>query len=123
MKILLSVLKQNIDTEIDPRFGRADYFLVIDPESHEWEAIPNPAAGASGGAGIQAAQFSAKQGCQAVISGEFGPNAFDTLQSAGILMYLYGSCKTAREAIEKYSTGELERLNEAVGPGHTHHPA
>ncbi len=123
MKILLSTLNASIDSDIDPRFGRATNFLIIDPETLEWQGVENPAIHAPGGAGIQAAQFVANQGCEAAVSGEFGPNAFNTLNAAGIKMYVYGSCKTAQEAIEKFKSGELEALTAAVGSGHKFRPA
>jgi len=110
MKIILTTTSPNIDSEIDPRFGRAAYLLVIDTNTHEWEAQTNPGASAPGGAGIQAAQFAADQQAQAAISGDFGPHAFKALQAAGIAMYLYGDCRMARQAIERYKAGQLQQV-------------
>jgi predicted Fe-Mo cluster-binding NifX family protein len=118
MKIVLSVASPNLTAAIDPRFGRAAYLLVVDTETGQWQAHENPGQNASGGAGIQAAQFAASQNAQAVISGEFGPNAFDALQAAQIAMYAYGNCQTAPEALERFKAGQLEQIGAATGSGH-----
>jgi len=62
---------------------------------------------ASGGAGIQAAQTVAKSGVDAVVTGNMGPNAFQTLSAAGIKVFI-GADGTIKESIEKYNKGELE---------------
>ncbi len=116
MEILLTTVTAGIDSEIDPRFGRAAHFLIVDPDTMVWRAEPNPALSAPGGAGVQAAQFAVDQKCSAVISGDFGPNAFEALYAAGIAMYQYGSCRTAREAIDLFKDGQLPQTS-APTPG------
>jgi predicted Fe-Mo cluster-binding NifX family protein len=118
MKIVLTTVSPNLDAEVDPRFGRGANLLVVDTDTLEWKGHTNPGAHASGGAGIQAAQFVADQSAQAAISGDFGPNAFEALQAAGIAMYLYGDCHTVREAIERFKAGQLERVGAPTGSGH-----
>jgi len=108
MKLALSVVSPHIDAQLDRRFGRCAYFLITDPETQEWQGLENPAVNTAGGAGIQAAEVLSKQDCKAVISGEFGPKAFNALQVAGIRMYSSGSCTTAVEAIQKFKDGQLE---------------
>jgi predicted Fe-Mo cluster-binding NifX family protein len=115
MKVIITATSADIDAHVDARFGRASYFIVVDADSLEWQAIANPAIHASGGAGIQAAQFIADQGCDAVVSGEFGPNAYNALKTAGLPMYLLGSCRTAREVIQQMNQGQLERMNSPAG--------
>ena len=56
MKICLSSTADNLDGQLDPLFGRCAYLLIVDPQTLQYEAIPNASAGATGGAGIQAAQ-------------------------------------------------------------------
>ena len=73
MRIVVTTTTPDLDSPVDPRFGRGAYFVVVDTSTLEWQAHPNPAAAASGGAGIRAAQFVAEQKAQAVISGDFGP--------------------------------------------------
>jgi predicted Fe-Mo cluster-binding NifX family protein len=114
MKIILTTVSPSIDSDLDPRFGRGAYLLVVDTESLQWEAHPNPGVNASGGAGIQAAQFVTDQKAGAALSGDFGPHAFAALQAAGVSMYVYGDCRTAREAIERFKAGSLERVGAAT---------
>ncbi len=118
MKIILTTTAPNIDSDVDPRFGRGAYLLVVDTDTLQVEGHPNPGVNASGGAGIQAAQFVADQKAEAVISGDFGPNAFDALKAAGIPMYLYGDCNTARQAIGRFKAGRLQQVGAPTQSGH-----
>ena len=70
-----------------------------------------------GGAGTLASQFIANQQANAVISGDFGPNAYNALQAAGVAMYLYGARSTVKEAIEGFSAGQLEPVGAPTGIG------
>ena len=117
MKIVLTTTTSDIAAEVDPRFGRGAYFLLVDTDTDKWEAHANPGVGAAGGAGIKAAQFVAEQGAKAAISGNFGPNAYDSLKAAGIPMYQFGTCRTAQEAIDKFKAGELKELTAPGGAG------
>lgn len=118
MKIVLTTTSPSIDSNVDARFGRGAYFLIVDTETLKWEAHPNPGVNASGGAGIEAAQFIVERGAETAISGDFGPNAYGALKAAGVSMYLFGACRTAREAIEQFKAGQLECVNAPTGPGH-----
>ncbi len=118
MKIMLSTISTNLDSAIDPRFGRGAYLMVVDTDTLEAKAHINPGVNAQGGAGIQAAQFAANQKVKAVISGDFGPNAFDALNAAGIPMYLFGDCCTARQAVEHYQAGQLQCVTAPTQSGH-----
>lgn len=117
MKIILTVTSPNLDADVDPRFGRCAYFLVVDTDTLEWQAHPNPGVGASGGAGTLAAQFVANQKADAVISGDFGPNAYHALQATGIAMYVFGASRTAREAVQLLKAGQLESVSAPMGRG------
>lgn len=118
MKLILTVVSPDLETQLDPRFGRGAYFLAITPETMEWQAYPNPGVNASGGAGTLAAQFVAGLKTDAVISGDFGPNAYEALQAAGIAMYLMGDSRTIGEAVQRFKAGELESVISPTGPGH-----
>jgi predicted Fe-Mo cluster-binding NifX family protein len=111
MKIVMTTTAPELNATVDPRFGRAAYLLLIDTNTHEWEAQTNPGANSTGGAGIQAAQFAANYQVQAAISGDFGPHAFAALKAAGIAMYLYGDCRTVGEALECFKAGLLQQVN------------
>lgn len=120
MKVILTTTSPDLDASVDPRFGRGAYFLVVDADTMAWQAHANPGVGASGGAGTLAAQFVANQKAEAVISGDFGPNAYSALQSAGVAMYLFGLSRTGREAVDRFKTRQLERVAAPTGEGH--HP-
>lgn len=107
MKIALTTVSPEIESAVDPRFGRCAYLLVVDTETLQWESYPNPGASAMGGAGIQSAQFVSAQKVQAVVSGDFGPNAYTALEQAGIPMYVYGDSRTAQEALAAFKAGNL----------------
>jgi predicted Fe-Mo cluster-binding NifX family protein len=106
MKICITSTGPGLDSEMDPRFGRCQYFIFADPESLELEVIENPNLGASGGAGIQSAQLVANRGVEAVITGQVGPNAYSTLQ-AGKVRIITGIAGKVRDLLEKYKKGEL----------------
>ncbi len=107
MKIAITAKSNILESDIDPRFGRCSYFLIIDIDTMSFEPISNESAMASGGAGIQAAQTIAKAGVEVVVTGNMGPNAFQTLSAAGIKVFT-GADGTIKEVIEKYKKGELK---------------
>ena len=108
MKIAVSAVGKTLDSQVDLRFGRCSYFLIVDSENMNFEVMTNEAAGAMGGAGIQAAQAIANKGVKAVITGNVGPNAFQTLSAAGMEIIIDASGK-ARDAIKRYKRGELRK--------------
>jgi predicted Fe-Mo cluster-binding NifX family protein len=103
----------SLDSEMDPLFGRCQYFLFVDPESLELEAAENPNFAVAEGAGIQSTQLVANKGVQVIITGQIGPKAFSVLQAAGVKVLVEGSGKV-REAMEKYRRGEF--VFSAQGP-------
>ena len=110
MKIAISSTGPNLDAQIDPRFGRCRYFVVVDPATKDFEVLDNDAATLSGGAGIQAAQMVASAGVDAVITGSLGPNASDVLAATGLKVYL-GAAGTEREVLQKYEDGRLQEVS------------
>lgn len=117
MKICVSAASNSLDSPIDPRFGRCPYFVIVDSENMQFEAVPNMASDATGGAGIQAAQTIASQGTEVLITGNVGPNAFQALSAAGIKI-VTGAFGTVREIVEKYKRGELRETGEPTVGGH-----
>jgi len=117
MKVAVSAIENSLDSQIDQRFGRCQYFLIIDPETMEFEAVSNKGASASGGAGIQAAQTVANKGVSVLITGDIGPNAFQTLSSAGIKV-ITGASGTVKEALERYKSGSLQQASGATAKIH-----
>jgi len=110
MKIGVSSTGKDLNANVGSRFGRCQYFLIVNADTMDFEEISNESAVASGGAGIQAAQTVAKAGAEVVITGNMGPNAFQTLSSAGVKIFT-GATGTINEVIEKYKKGELQEIN------------
>jgi len=108
VKICVTAQGDNLDAPVDPRFGRCQYFVIVDSETLQYEAIKNPNIDASGGAGIQSGQVMADKQVKAVVTGNVGPNAFQTLNAAGISV-ITGASGSVRQAIEKYKKGELKQ--------------
>jgi len=117
MKIAISATAPQLDADLDPRFGRCQYFLIVDTESMEFEAIENPAIMAPGGAGIQAAQLIAEKSVEAVVTGDCGPNAYQVLSAAGVPVFVGASGKL-RDVVEAFKRGEFSPIARAsTGPG------
>ena len=117
MKICVTAVSGSLEAQIDPRFGRCPYFVIVDSETMEFEAVPNTASSSMTGAGIQAAQTVASKGVRVVITGNVGPNAFQALSAAGIEV-VTGAFGNVREVIEKYKRGELKETGSPTVRGH-----
>lgn len=117
MKICLSATAENLEAQLDPRFGRCLYLIIVDSETMLFEVISNMAAGSTGGAGIQAAQTVADKGVKLLITGNVGPNAFGALSAAGIEI-ITGAYGTVREVIEKFKKGKFRRADKPSVGGH-----
>ena len=109
MKICITAEGNNLDSKVDPRFGRCQYFIIADTDTLEFEAVGNPNIESTGGAGIQSAQIVAVKQVKTVLTGNVGPNAFQTLQAAGIEIFT-GVSGTVREAVGKYKKGEYKAV-------------
>jgi len=109
MKVVVSATGSNLEAAVSPVFGRCPYYVFVDTDTMQHEAVSNPAMSASGGAGIQAAQFVVERGVQAVMTGNVGPNAFNVLQAAGVPAYTV-TTGTVREAVEAYKAGQLPAM-------------
>ncbi len=107
MKVAIAMSGETLDAPCASRFGRAMNFVIVDTDTGEWAAYPNPGARASSGAGTQAAQFVADLGARAVISNNFGPHATESLTSAGIRMFLAGC--TGHDVLERYRHDHLKQ--------------
>lgn len=116
MKVCISSSGNSLDSKLDPRFGRAAYFVIADINTMEYEIIENSAATAGGGAGITSGQLMVDKGVAAVVTGNVGPNAMNVLKAADIEIYR-GLDITVKENIEKIKKGLLEKIDAAV-PSH-----
>jgi len=118
MKIAITSTEPSLDATVDPRFGRCRYFVIVDTESLAFDPISNESAMESGGAGIKAAQTIVHSGAQAVITGNMGPNAFETLTAAGIKVFT-GATGPIKQIIQQYKNGVLSSTEQpSVGSHH-----
>lgn len=111
MKIAITSTGKTLDSQVDPRFGRAAYFIVIDTETMDFSVIENSNVAAAGGAGISSAKVVIDTGAEAMLTGNCGPNAGRTLSAGKIKLYT-GVAGTVAEAIEFFKSN---KLNEADG--------
>ena len=107
MKICITSEGNNLNSKVDARFGRCQYFIIADTDTLKFEAINNPNIESTGGAGIQSGQLVADKGIKVVLTGNVGPNAFQTLQAAGIDV-ITGASGKVKDVIEKYRKGEFK---------------
>ncbi|MGQ9524117.1 MAG: NifB/NifX family molybdenum-iron cluster-binding protein [Armatimonadota bacterium] len=117
MKIAVASSGNTLDSPVDVRFGRCPWFVVVDSDTMEFTAVPNPAAGATGGAGIQAAQLILSQGAQALVAGNIGPNAFQVLSAAGMRVVPFAS-GTVRQAVEAVAGGSASSIDAPTVQSH-----
>ena len=118
MKIAISSDGKDLQSNVDQRFGRAAYFIIYDTDTDQYDVVENTQnLQAAQGAGIQAAQNVVRQKVQLVISGNFGPKAFATLNAAGIKM-AFRSSGNIRVAIDAARGGEIEYAKDANVEGH-----
>ena len=113
MKICVTGQGPDLASQVDPRFGRAAFFIIYEDEKETFEVVDNSEnKKASGGAGIQAATTVAEKECDWVVSGHMGPKALSVLQEAGIDVATGASGKVS-EALRAFREGELDEIDEA----------
>ncbi|MBI5581512.1 MAG: DUF134 domain-containing protein [Deltaproteobacteria bacterium] len=107
-KIAVSSEGPALDSPVDPRFGRAAGFVIIDPESMAFEYVDNGASQAMNqGAGIQAAELMTQHDVGVVLTGYVGPKAFHSLAAVGIKIGQNLEGLSVRAAVEKYKSGQV----------------
>lgn len=107
MRICVTAQDDNLESKVDPRFGRCTYFIFVDADTMEFDAVKNEQAQAMGGAGVQAGQFVVDNNADVLLTGNIGPNGYQTLE-AGNVEIITGVEGTVREAIERYKKEELK---------------
>jgi len=107
MKLAVTAKGTTLESQVDPRFGRCAAFIIVETDDMSFEAVDNSSAAAGGGAGIQAAQQIAEKGAEILLTGNCGPNAFKTLEAAGIKVAI-GVSGSIKEAVEQYKNGVTE---------------
>jgi predicted Fe-Mo cluster-binding NifX family protein len=117
MKILVSSSGPDERSAVDPRFGRAPYFVMVDSALGQWEGCANPAADLPQGAGIEAARFAIDNRVDTVITGATGPNAYKTLSAADIAVFTVAGGLVC-EAVDKLKEDALPRSSGASAEPH-----
>ena len=118
MHVVVTSQGTSLDDLVDPRFGRASHFVLVDTDSGEFSGHDNAQnLQASQGAGIQAAQTVARLGAEAVLTGHVGPKAFATLRAGKVAIYT-GVTGKVREALAKFRAGQLQVAATADVEGH-----
>jgi predicted Fe-Mo cluster-binding NifX family protein len=120
MKIAISSTGKDLESNIDARFGRCNYFLIVEIEDKKiknFKAIENTGKDQMGGAGITAGEIVAKQKVDVVITVSLGPRAFSVFEQFGIKAY-QGEGKI-KEVVQNFINGKLKEISNATGPQHT----
>lgn len=117
MRIAITSAGPTLDDQVEARFGRCAWFLVVDTESMHFKAIENANIALGVGAGVQSAQLMADEGVQAVLTGNCGPNAFQVFGVVGIEV-IVGVSGSVRDAVAQYKRGALRPASEANVASH-----
>ena len=118
MKVAVTAQGRDLASQLEPRFGRASYFVVVDTDSGQFDAHDNTKnIHAVQGAGIQAGRTVVDLGVEAVITGHVGPKAFGALQAGGIKVY-QSTSETVQDALDALKTDQLRAVEKANVEGH-----
>jgi predicted Fe-Mo cluster-binding NifX family protein len=118
VRIAITSTGTELDSNMDPRFGRATYFMIINPETMAFEVVENSQnLNLPQGAGIQAGKTVADNKVDILITGHCGPKAFKVLQQAGVKV-MTGASGTVTDAVAQFKDGELEFSADADVEGH-----
>jgi predicted Fe-Mo cluster-binding NifX family protein len=116
MKIAVTATGDQLNSDVDPRFGRCKYFIIVDTDTMAFEAVLNTPG--AGGAGIAAGQLVSSHGAKAVLTGDCGPNAYQVLSAAGIEV-ITGVSGKVKDAVEAYKAGKYKKISQpTVEPHH-----
>ncbi len=114
MKVGISATGRNLDAQVDARFGRCPWFLVVDSDSLEFTTLENRHAEEAVGAGVAAAKDLIDERVEAVISGQVGPKAYEILKAVDIDIFVVSGGITAKEALGRLGRGELTKMEMRV---------
>jgi len=111
MRIAVTATGRDLEAKVDARFGRCPYFLLVETDDLSFEALENPNVILGGGAGVQSAQLMAEKDIKHVLTGNCGPNAYQTLSAAGIGV-IVGCSGTVADVVERFNAGRLNAAGE-----------
>lgn len=119
MKIAVTSQGDSLESPVDPRFGRAANFLIVDTDDGSFSVVSNEQnLQAAQGAGVQASQTVASQDVGALVTGHCGPKAFRGLEAAGVKVFSGADGMTVRDAVEAFKKGKLDETGAADVEGH-----
>ncbi len=118
MRIAVTAAEPHLDAQVDPRFGRCPFFVIVETDDLSFEAIDNENQILGHGAGIQSARLLGERGVQYVLTGSCGPNAYATLIAANIKV-IVDCAGTVRSVVEQFVAGRLQFVDAPTVPGHT----
>lgn len=117
MKVAVSTSGKDLSSQVESRFGRCPYYIIVDTDTMAFEVVPNTAVGSAHGAGIKAAQLVASKGVRAVLTGNVGPKAYGALAASSIQV-ITGVAGTVVDAVERFKRGEMETARSPTVKGH-----
>jgi len=121
MKIAISSTGKTMEDDVDARFGRCSYFLIVEIDKKKktiknTKAVENTAKTQMGGAGITAGQIVANEKVDAIITTNLGPRAFSVFEQFG--MKIYQGHGKIKEVVQDFINGKLKEMTDATGPQH-----
>ena len=116
MKIAVSSTGPTLQDNVDPRFGRCPYFLIVNPASMEFEALPNTNADLGGGAGIQSATLVMEKGATVLLTGSCGPNAVQVFEQGNVHI-VTGVSGMVTQVVQQFAAGSLKSSKAAQATG------
>jgi len=112
MKIAIAADGMDLSAEVEHKLGASRYLMIVDLDSGDYEAVPNPGASGQRGAGMQAIVLAISRDVKAVVTGYCSPVAQEQLKANGIEVLL-GVSGTVKEVIESYKKGDLGKSLQA----------
>ena len=118
MKVAVTAQGDTLDAQVDPRFGRASYILVVDTKTLEFVALDNSEnKNAFKGAGIKAAAMISDNDAEVLLTGYCGPNAYETLNTAGVKV-VNDQSGTVINTVQRFKQGDVQYADGANKDGH-----
>ena len=111
MKIAIGLEENSYESQVDRRFGRASFFILIDTENNNYEIIENEAKDEATGAGLIVVKNLMSLGVDEIIAGEIGPKAAVLIEEFDIPTYKLGELKSVDEVLKNYKENKLEKFD------------
>ena len=116
MKVAIGLEENSYESQVDRRFGRASFFILIDTESNDYEIIENEAKDEATGAGLKVVKNLMSLGVDEIIAGEIGAKAAVLIEEFDIPTYKLGELKSVDEVLKNYKENKLEKFDFSAKP-------